>query len=89
MCEFGHELVGHPCRTRWDANDVRLHRTGVKHFRHPAVGELTLNFEAMELSGDDGLALTAYTADPDTLSAERLQLLANWAATNKLVTVQP
>jgi MmyB-like transcription regulator ligand binding domain len=25
-------------RTRWAAHDVRLHRTGVKHFRHPAVG---------------------------------------------------
>lgn len=81
------DLVGELCtrsadfRTRWAAHDVRLHRTGVKCFRHPAVGELTLNFEAMALSADTGLTLTAYTTDPGTPSAERLQLLANWAAT--------
>ncbi|MEV7098768.1 helix-turn-helix transcriptional regulator [Amycolatopsis sp. NPDC051045] len=68
-------------RTRWAAHDVRLHRTGTKDFRHPVVGELALAFEAMELSADTGLTLTAYTARPDTPSAERLQLLANWAAT--------
>jgi transcriptional regulator with XRE-family HTH domain len=71
-------------RTRWAAHDVRLHRTGTKDFRHPVVGELVLDFEAMELSADTGLTLTAYTARPDTPSAERLQLLASWAATTTL-----
>jgi transcriptional regulator with XRE-family HTH domain len=81
------DLVGELCtrsedfRTRWAAHDVRLHRTGLKCFRHPVVGELALNFEAMELSADTGLTLTAYTAEPGTPSAERFQLLANWAAT--------
>jgi transcriptional regulator with XRE-family HTH domain len=81
------DLVGELCtrseefRTRWAAHDVRLHRTGDKSFRHPVVGELTLLFEAMELSADTGLTLTAYAAEPGTPSAERLQLLANWAAT--------
>lgn len=28
-------------RTLWAAHDVRLHQTGVKHFHHPAVGELS------------------------------------------------
>ena len=32
-------------RTRWAAHDVRLHRTGVKQFHHPVVGDLDLNFE--------------------------------------------
>ncbi|WP_190814883.1 helix-turn-helix transcriptional regulator [Saccharopolyspora pogona] len=68
-------------RTRWAAHDVRLHRTGVKCFRHPVVGELTLNFEAMQLTTDTSLTLTAYTAQPDSSSAESLQLLASWAAT--------
>ncbi|WP_086672053.1 helix-turn-helix domain-containing protein [Amycolatopsis pretoriensis] len=72
-------------RTRWAAHDVRLHRTGTKSFRHPVVGELTLDFEAMELSADTGLTLTAYAARPDSDSAERLQLLASWAAS----AVQP
>ncbi|MDT8913488.1 helix-turn-helix transcriptional regulator [Amycolatopsis sp. PS_44_ISF1] len=69
-------------RTRWAAHDVRLHRTGVKHFRHPAVGELVLNFEAMQLMTDTSLTLTAYTAEPASPTAERLQLLASWAATD-------
>jgi transcriptional regulator with XRE-family HTH domain len=49
-------------RIRWAAHDVRLHRTGLKHFRHPVVGDLHLNFETMELSADPGLTLTALSA---------------------------
>jgi transcriptional regulator with XRE-family HTH domain len=69
-------------RTRWAAHDVRLHRSGAKRFRHPVVGELTLGFEAMELTADSGLTLTAYTAERGSPSAEALQLLASWAATH-------
>jgi hypothetical protein len=29
-------------RVRWAAHNVRFHRTGVKRFRHPVVGDLTL-----------------------------------------------
>jgi transcriptional regulator with XRE-family HTH domain len=82
------DLIGELCtrsedfRTRWAAHDVRLHRTGTKCFRHPVVGELTLDFEAMDLTADTGLTLTAYAAPPDTPSAERLQLLASWTATD-------
>ena len=68
-------------RTRWAAHDVRLHRTGVKHFNHPAVGRLDLTFDAMEIPTDPGLTLTAYTAEPGTASDENLKLLASWAAT--------
>lgn len=35
----------------------------------------------MALSAGTGLTLTAYTAEPGTPSAERLPLLAGWAAT--------
>jgi transcriptional regulator with XRE-family HTH domain len=68
-------------RTRWAAHNVRLHRTGAKRFHHPAVGDLTLTFEVMELSADTGLTLTAYSAEPDTPSHDGLTLLASWAAT--------
>jgi transcriptional regulator with XRE-family HTH domain len=67
-------------RIRWAAHDVRLHRTGAKHFRHPVVGELDLAFDAMELPADSGLTLTAYTAEPGSAAAEKLTLLASWAA---------
>jgi len=67
-------------RSLWAAHDVRLHRTGRKQFRHPAVGALDLNFEAMALEADDGLTLTAYTAEPGTPSHDGLRLLSSWAA---------
>ena len=67
-------------RTRWAAHDVRLHRTGAKHFHHPVVGELSLAFDAMELPAAAGLTLTAYTAEPGSAAAEKLTLLASWSA---------
>jgi transcriptional regulator with XRE-family HTH domain len=76
-------------RTRWAAHDVRLHRSGAKRFHHPVVGELTLNFEAMELSADSGLTLTVYAAEPGSRSAEALQLLASWAATDTNLAAAP
>jgi transcriptional regulator with XRE-family HTH domain len=68
-------------RVRWAAHDVRLHRSGVKHFHHPAVGTVELAFEALDLPADPGLTLTAYTAEPDSPSQDALRLLASWAAT--------
>lgn len=65
----------------WARHEVRLHRTGVKAFRHPVVGELTLAYEALDLAADSGLRLNAYVAEPGTRSAEALSLLASWAAT--------
>jgi transcriptional regulator with XRE-family HTH domain len=70
-------------RALWAAHDVRLHRTGLKHFRHPVVGTLDLLFEAMALEADEGLTLTAYTAEPGTPSHDGLRLLASWAATHQ------
>jgi transcriptional regulator with XRE-family HTH domain len=70
-------------RALWAAHDVRLHRSGVKSFRHPAVGLLDLMFEAMALEADEGLTLTAYTAEPGTPSHDGLKLLASWAATQQ------
>ncbi len=68
-------------RTLWAAHEVRLHHTGVKRFRHPAVGDLALAFEAMPIPTDPGLTLTALSAEPGTPSHDSLKLLASWAAT--------
>lgn len=64
----------------WAAHDVRLHRTGVKRFQHPEVGELALGFESMELTADPGLRMIAYSAEPASSSADALALLATLAA---------
>ncbi|MFE0256383.1 helix-turn-helix transcriptional regulator [Streptomyces sp. NPDC059010] len=68
-------------RTAWAKHDVRLHHTGRKGFRHPVVGEITLDFDAMELPAQPGLTLTAYSTGPDSPAHDALQLLAAWAAT--------
>lgn len=70
-------------RSRWAAHDVRLHHTGSKRFHHPAVGDLTLEYEAMPLPADPGLTLTAYHAEPGSSSHDGLRLLASWAASEK------
>lgn len=70
-------------RQRWAAHNVRFHRTGFKKLHHPIVGDLELNFEAMELPSDPGLTLLVYTAAPNTPTADALQLLASWAATSE------
>ncbi|RAJ66935.1 helix-turn-helix protein [Streptomyces sp. Amel2xB2] len=68
-------------RTRWAAHDVKAHRSGTKRFHHPAVGDLTLRFEALEVACAAGLTLIGYTAEPGSSSQEALQLLASWTAT--------
>jgi transcriptional regulator with XRE-family HTH domain len=71
-------------RTMWAAHEVRFHRNGVKHFTHPAVGEFDLSFEAMELPGQDGLTLVAYSAPRGTRSHDALALLTSLIATRQL-----
>jgi transcriptional regulator with XRE-family HTH domain len=68
-------------RTRWAAHNVRIHRTGAKDVHHPVVGDLSLTYEMLDVSADNGLAILTYTAEPGTKSAEALDLLASWTAT--------
>ena len=67
-------------RKRWASQDVRFHRTGRKRLRHPAVGQLDMDFEGMELPSEPGLHLNIYTAPAGTPTADALKLLASWAA---------
>lgn len=69
-------------RTLWASHDVREHRTGIKSITHPVVGDLDLNYEAMELTSAPGLLLIAYSAAPASPSHDALRLLSSWAATN-------
>ncbi len=69
-------------RVRWAAHDVRLHRTGLKHVRHPIVGDLHLSYDVMELPADPGLSLIAFSAEAGSPDDDALRLLASWAATH-------
>ncbi len=65
----------------WAAHNVRLHTKGVKRLNHPIVGELELHYDRLDLTADR-LMLFVYTAEPGTRSADSLQLLASWAASD-------
>ncbi len=81
-----HDLIGElstrsaEFRTRWGSHNVRHHGTGFKTFRHPVVGEMTLAYEGMEMESEPGLSITIYAAEPGTPAADRMRLLASWAA---------
>jgi transcriptional regulator with XRE-family HTH domain len=82
-----HDLVGElstrsdDFRTRWGAHNVRRHGTGDKRFHHPAVGDLTLAYQSLDMAAEPGHTLTVYTAEPGSPHDEALRLLASWAAT--------
>ncbi|MFZ2526578.1 MAG: helix-turn-helix transcriptional regulator [Rhodococcus sp. (in: high G+C Gram-positive bacteria)] len=67
-------------RQRWASHDVRFHRSGRKRLRHPAVGQLDLDFEALEMPSEPGLQLNIYTAAAGTSTFDALKLLGSWAA---------
>jgi hypothetical protein len=76
-------------RVRWGAHDVQVHRAGLKHIRHPVVGDLHLSYDVMELSADPGLALVAFSAEAGLPADDALRLLASWAATQQPADAPP
>ncbi|KRD43849.1 XRE family transcriptional regulator [Cellulomonas sp. Root930] len=73
-------------RRLWGTHDVRTHGAGTKRFHHPVVGDLTLAYEELAITAEPGQVLLVYTAEPGSPSAERLRLLASWAADTVAVT---
>jgi transcriptional regulator with XRE-family HTH domain len=68
-------------RTHWASHNVRIHATAAKQVHHPAVGELTLSFNRLDIAADHGLTLFTYAAEPGSRSEEALKLLGSWGAT--------
>ncbi|GAA1595887.1 helix-turn-helix transcriptional regulator [Actinoplanes couchii] len=68
-------------RTDWADHHVHEHRHGQKVYRHPVVGEIEITFDAFDMPGETGLMICTYTAEENSPSAERMALLASWAAT--------
>ncbi|KOX23147.1 MULTISPECIES: helix-turn-helix domain-containing protein [unclassified Streptomyces] len=66
-------------RSLWAAHTVTDKGHGAKRMRHPLVGEMTLSYETLKVSGaDPDLVLVTYHAEPGTPSADALRLLAQW-----------
>jgi transcriptional regulator with XRE-family HTH domain len=90
-----HDLVGElstrseDFRRRWAAHDVRQHSAGEKTWHHPAVGTMTLHYQAAELVGEAGVTLTIYTAEPGSPSETNLRLLASLAASEHAAESAP
>jgi transcriptional regulator with XRE-family HTH domain len=79
-------LVGELCvqnadfRTWWAAHHATSAGFGTKNYRHPVVGDLTLDCDMWDGADGSGQRLMVLTAAPGTRSHEGLRLLASWAA---------
>ncbi|MGW4767105.1 helix-turn-helix domain-containing protein [Nocardia sp. NPDC004278] len=70
-------------RQWWADHDVLQYTHGLKLYRHPLVGELTLAYESLTLPDDPDQALYLYTAEPDSPSEHALRLLGSWSASTR------
>jgi transcriptional regulator with XRE-family HTH domain len=68
-------------RQWWATHRVRAQRSGRKEFRHPLAGEISLDFQVMDVRGTGDQTLLVYTAEPHSRSARALTFLAGRAAT--------
>lgn len=86
------DLVGqlsvrsHEFRVLWAGHDVRYHRSGIKRFHHPLVGDVTLAYESLQLPADPGLTMVTYSAEPGSPTEAALRELAEWAGTRRRLT---
>ena len=65
-------------RVRWGGHDVRYYRSGTQPFHHPLAGDLTLEYDALEIPADPGQTIVAYSAPAGSPARKALDQLANW-----------
>ncbi|WP_436534609.1 helix-turn-helix domain-containing protein [Actinoplanes sp. HUAS TT8] len=66
-------------RTWWAEHRVNNAGYGTKHYRHPVVGELTLDCDVWSSPDGSGQQLMIVTAEPGTPSHDALRILAAWS----------
>jgi hypothetical protein len=64
-------------RAKWATHNVSAHRRGTKRVRHAQVGEMSLQYESLEVSGAPGLQLVTFLAEPGSPSEDALRLLGS------------
>jgi transcriptional regulator with XRE-family HTH domain len=67
-------------RTWWATHQVTGASYGTKHYRHPLVGDLTLDCDTWDSPDGSGQRLMVLTAEPGTPSHDRLRILTSWHA---------
>lgn len=70
-------------RTWWAGHTVRIHASGTKLIDHPTVGLMTVGYDVLEVASTPGLALVTYLPEPGTPSADALDVLRSWVATER------
>ncbi|MGD3108759.1 helix-turn-helix transcriptional regulator [Streptomyces sp. YGL11-2] len=68
-------------RRLWADHQVKEKTYGAKRMTHPVVGELTMPYETLTVTGEPDQMLVVYPPEPGSQTEERLKLLASWAAT--------
>ncbi|MEV5282456.1 helix-turn-helix transcriptional regulator [Streptomyces sp. NPDC052811] len=61
----------------WARHDVRAKTASAKRFRHPLVGDLTLNFETFSVNSAPGQHMVVYRAEPGSAAERSLALLGS------------
>lgn len=70
-------------RALWNAQSVRGKTHEAKEFHHPAVGRITLSYQAFDVTAAPGQQLVVYQAEPASPSAQALALLGTLEATSR------
>ena len=76
-------------RKLWASHHVQEKTHGPKRFRHPAVGDVTLNYETFQAPGADHHLLVIYTAPPGSPAEEALNFLGSFTASNTATPARP
>ncbi len=59
----------------WQAREVAVHASGNKRFRHPLVGDLTLDWDTLTSATAPDQHIVVWTAEPGSASEHRLHAL--------------
>lgn len=63
----------------WASHDVLRYRSGTKRYHHALVGDVEFGYESFEVTSAPDLLMLVYTVEPDSPTAQAMQLLANWS----------
>src|SRR5580704_13577227 len=65
----------------WAEHDVLGSTEGLKHFKHPDLGDFILDYTGFEIPGDGDMRMVVMTAEPGSETERKLRLLSAGAAT--------
>jgi transcriptional regulator with XRE-family HTH domain len=64
----------------WDDHRVQHRTPSRKRYRHPVAGEMTFYYESLQPVGEPEQTLCIYNVEPESDSAQALQILRSWIA---------